>query len=119
MTMKRNVAKNYVKAMCACIMFALSMAVIPTYASAQPDAGSVAPCRLVTADVLDTYKSFFTANHPSENIDCFDQTYKRLSFKTSYSRTGQTILYTGAALSPRGNGMPGFETKYQCTYRTW
>ena len=54
MTMKRNVAKNYVKAMCACIMFALSMAVIPTYASAQPDAGSVAPCRLVTADVLDT-----------------------------------------------------------------
>lgn len=35
MTMKRNVAKNYVKAMCACIMFALSMAVIPTYASAQ------------------------------------------------------------------------------------
>ena len=107
MTMKRNVAKNYVKAMCACIMFALSMAVIPTYASAQPDAGSVA------------YKSFSTANHPSENIDCFDQTYKRLSFKTSYSRTGQTILYTGAALSPRGNGMPGFETKYQCTYRTW
>lgn len=119
MTMKRNVAKNYVKAMCACIMFALSMAVIPTYASAQPDAGSVAPCRLVTADVLDTYKSFSTANHPSENIDYFDQTYKRLSFKTSYSRTGQTILYTGAALSPRGNGMPGFETKYQCTYRTW
>ena len=117
--MKRNVTKNFVKTLAACFMLALSMGAIPNYATAQPDTGSVAPCRLVTADVLDTYKSFSTANHPSENIGCFDQTYKRLSFKTSYSRTGQTILYTGAALSPRGNGMPGFETKYKCTYRTW
>lgn len=100
--MKRHVTKNFVKAMFACFMLTLSMVTIPVCATAKPDAGSVAPCRLVTADVLDTYKSFSTANHPSENVDCFDQTYKRLSFKTSYSRTGQTILYTGAALSPRG-----------------
>ena len=117
--MKRHISKNLAKALAACFMLALSMGAIPNYATAQPDTGSVAPCRLVTADVLDTYKSFSTANHPSENVDCFDQTYKRLSFKTSYSRTGQTILSTGAALSPRGNGVPGFETKYQCTYRTW
>lgn len=117
--MKRHVSKKFAKVMTACFILALSMAAIPAYATAQPDEGFVAPCRLVTADVLDTYKSFSTANHPSENVDCFDQTYKRLSFKTSYSRTGQTILYTGAALSPRGNGVPGFETKYQCTYRTW
>lgn len=66
--MKRHVTKNFVKAMFACFMLTLSMVTIPVCATAKPDAGSVAPCRLVTADVLDTYKSFSTANHPSENV---------------------------------------------------
>ena len=55
--MKRHVTKNFVKAMFACFMLTLSMVTIPVCATAKPDAGSVAPCRLVTADVLDTYKS--------------------------------------------------------------
>ncbi len=54
--MKRHISKNLVKALAACFMLALSMGAIPNYATAQPDTGSVAPCRLVTADVLDTYK---------------------------------------------------------------
>ena len=66
--MKRHVTKNFVKAMFACFMLTLSMVTIPVCATAKPDAGSVAPCRLVTADVLDTYKSFSTANHPSEKV---------------------------------------------------
>lgn len=118
--MKSLSIKSVVAATAACLMLTLSVGAIPAHAaSINPNVETVAPQRLVTADVLDTYKSFSTANNPSENIDCYAQTYKRLSFKTSYSRTGQTILYTGAALSPRGNGVAGFETKYQCTYRTW
>lgn len=70
--MKRHISKNLAKALAACFMLALSMGAIPNYATAQPDTGSVAPCRLVTADVLDTYKSFSTASYPSENVDCFD-----------------------------------------------
>ena len=52
--MKRHISKNLAKALAACFMLALSMGAIPNYATAQPDTGSVAPCRLVTADVLDT-----------------------------------------------------------------
>ncbi len=74
---------------------------------------------LVTDSVLDTYKSFSTANNPKENINMYSKTYRTLSFKKSYARTGQTVLYTSMALSPKGNGVVGFESKYKCTYRTW
>lgn len=117
MTLK---AKGKATMAIACLALAIGSAFAPMNASAvetKPQGPIVQ--RLVTDEVLDTYKSFSTANYPSENIDCYAQTYRVLSFKTSYSRTGQTILYTSAALSPRGNGMPGFETKYKCTYRTW
>lgn len=49
--MKRHVTKNFVKAMFACFMLTLSMVTIPVCATAKPDAGSVAPCRLVTAEI--------------------------------------------------------------------
>ena len=98
--MKRHVTKNFVKAMFACFMLTLSMVTIPVCATAKPDAGSVAPYRLVTADVLDTYKSFSTANHPSENVDCFDQTYKRLSFKTSLFSYGANDSLYGCSVKP-------------------
>ncbi len=74
---------------------------------------------LVTDSVLDTYKSFSTANKPKENISMYAKTYRTLSFKKPYARTGQEILYTGMDLSPKGNGVVGFVTKYKCTYRTW
>lgn len=73
----------------------------------------------VTDSVLDTYKSFSTTNKPKENISMYAKTYRTLSFKKSYARTGQEILYTGMDLSPKGNGVAGFVTKYKCTYRTW
>lgn len=75
--------------------------------------------RINYVDVLDTYKSFSTANNPSENINSYDETYRQLAFKTSYARSGQDIIYTSLSLSPKGNGVIGFETKYKCLYSTW
>lgn len=104
------------KAIAATLAIGCSLAapIAPAIASPAP----VQPA-LVTDSVLDTYKSFSTANNPKENISMYSKTYRTLSFKKSYARTGQTVLYTGMTLSPKGNGVVGFESKYKCTYRTW
>lgn len=75
--------------------------------------------KIKSNDVLDTYKSFTTANYPQYNVEKYDQTYRLLTFQNSYSLTGVSPIYTEMGFSPQGNGMVGFITKYKCNYSTW
>lgn len=102
----------------ACILLG---AVSPSAAVAETvqigSAGSEAAPTALFADVIDTYKSFSTANYPEHNVQQHDVTYRQLRFPKGYRLSRVDVKWTTAGLGP--NGFPGFISLNRCVYATW
>lgn len=74
--------------------------------------------RAMQEDVLDTYYSFYCFNNVAHNIPLKDPTYKRLTFKNSYSRIYPDTCRTSFVYTcPTCKG-DGLMKVFQCNYQT-
>lgn len=74
--------------------------------------------RAMQEDVLDTYYSFYCYNNVTHNIPLKEPTYKRLTFKNSYSRIYPDTCRTSFTYTcPTCKG-DGVMKVFQCNYQT-
>lgn len=74
--------------------------------------------RLMTADVIDTYLSYKCPNNlAAHNMSQYNVTYKRISFRTSYERDGETTSPYGIARNCSCGY--GTVTHHVVHYHTW
>lgn len=72
----------------------------------------------MTAEVTDTYKSFYPeSGNASQIVDKYDVQYKRLSFKNSYAFTGAKRYASQRGTGPKGGW--GTVSSWKCEYRVW
>lgn len=74
--------------------------------------------RAMQEDVLDTYNSFYCFNNVAHNIPLKDATYKRLTFKNSYSRIYPDTCRTSYIFSCPTCKADGLMKVFQCNYQT-
>lgn len=81
------------------------------------DGAAAAPYRLMTDDVLDTYRTYTCPNGISSHNMTYNQTYKTITFKTGYKRTGATKEHVGSAKNCSCGS--GAIHRFVVTYHTW
>lgn len=74
--------------------------------------------RAMQEDVLDTYCSFYCFNNVGHNIPLKDPTYKRLTFKNSYSRIYPDTCRTSFIYTCPTCKADGVMKVFQCNYQT-
>ena len=67
--------------------------------------------------VLNTYKSFTTANYPDKNVAQYEQSYRELRYQGWYELQGIEQVWTQNGFGP--NGFFGFITFNRCVYKTY